>query len=87
MAQVQPAPSRSATKSLPRTGAGGLATEAAAGLVVFAFDHDEVHAVLAHTLAHPGPSPALLRTLGFERTQELADPEDGHIWQWRLERP
>ncbi len=65
----------------------GLATEAAAGLVVFAFDHDEVHAVLAHTLAHPGPSPALLRTVGFERTQELADPEDGHIWQWRLERP
>ncbi len=65
----------------------GLGTEAAAGLVVFAFDDVRVRAVLAHTLAQPGPSPALLRTLGFERTQELDDPEDGPVWQWRLQRP
>ena len=65
----------------------GLGTEAAAGLVVFAFDHDAVRAVLAHTLAQPGPSPALLRTLGFERVAELDDPEEGPVWKWRLERP
>ncbi len=65
----------------------GLGTEAAAGLVVFAFEHEDVRAVQAHTLARPGPSPALLRTLGFERVQELTDPEEGPIWQWRLQRP
>lgn len=64
----------------------GLGSEAAAGLVVFAFDHERVRAVLAHTLAKPGPSPALLRTLGFELVQELADPEEGPVWQWRRER-
>jgi len=64
----------------------GLGTEAAAGLVVFAFDHHDVNAVLAHTLAQPGPSPALLRTMGFEVVQELTDPEEGPVWQWRFER-
>lgn len=65
----------------------GLGTEAAAGLVVFSFDHDGVRTVLAHTLAQPGPSPALLRTLGFELVDELVGPEEGPVWQWRLQRP
>lgn len=64
----------------------GLATEAAAGLAGFALDHDEVDVVVAHTLAQPGPSPAVLTRLGFERAGELADPVDGTIWQWRLGR-
>jgi hypothetical protein len=52
-----------------------------------AYDTRAVDGVIAHTLADDNPSPGLLRTLGFERTAELPDPEVGLTWEWRLGRP
>jgi RimJ/RimL family protein N-acetyltransferase len=65
----------------------GVATAAARALVLQAFDTGEVDVVVAHTLAEANPSTGVLRKLGFEQVAELPDPEVGHIWEWRLERP
>jgi RimJ/RimL family protein N-acetyltransferase len=64
----------------------GFATEAAGGLIAFAFAHPEVTAVLAHTLAEPNASNNVLRKLGMTFDGELDDPEDGRVWRWRLRR-
>lgn len=62
----------------------GLASEAAKGLIDFAFSHENVKAVMAHTLAHENPSVSVLKKLGFQFVKELSDPDDGDIWQWLL---
>lgn len=64
----------------------GLASEAAKGLIDFAFQHSEVKKVIAHTLAHENPSVSVLKKLGFQFVKELNDPDDGDIWQWILVR-
>lgn len=64
----------------------GLATEIAAVLVDRAFTFPEVSHVLAHTLAEENASCKVLRKCGFHFVKELHDPEDGNIWQWRLDR-
>lgn len=64
----------------------GLATEAAAALLARAFAEPEVNAVVAHTLAEPGPSTRVLERLGFTRAAELVDPDDGPIWRYRRAR-
>lgn len=64
----------------------GLATEAARGLIDFAFQHDTVQAVMAHTLAYENPSVSVLKKLGFQFKKALNDPDDGDIWQWALKR-
>ena len=64
----------------------GLATEAAQGLIDFAFSHPEINVVQAHTLAEENASVAVLRKLGMRFVKELHDPHDGNIWQWRLAR-
>ncbi len=40
--------------------------------------------VIAHTLASAGPSTRILEKLGFTRTGELVDPDDGAVWRWEL---
>jgi ribosomal-protein-alanine N-acetyltransferase len=40
--------------------------------------------VTAHTLAERNPSTSVLAKLGFVRTQEIDDPDDGPIWRWEL---
>ena len=65
----------------------GLATELAGALTTEAFAHTGVKAVLAHTLAQENASVSVLRKLGFEQVGERYDIEDGHIWQWQLEKP
>lgn len=64
----------------------GLATEAARGLVQFAFDHPDVRRVMAHTLAFENPSNRLLKSIGFQYNGLINDPDDGEIWQWILDR-
>jgi RimJ/RimL family protein N-acetyltransferase len=64
----------------------GLASEAAKGLIDFAFSHENVTAVMAHTLAHENPSVSILKKLGFQFVKELHDPDDGDIWQWLLKK-
>ncbi len=64
----------------------GVATAAATLMVEQAFDSGEVDAVLAHTLAEENPSTGVLQRLGFVKVAELADPEVGTTWEWRLDR-
>ena len=65
----------------------GLATVAVAQMVQRAFADVAVRAVDAHTLGHDNPSTRVLQKTGFRKLAELEDPDDGPIWQWRLERP
>lgn len=64
----------------------GLATEAARGLVEFAFGYPDVSVVQAHTLAAENASTSVLQKLGFQRLREVDDPEDGLLWRWAVER-
>ena len=62
----------------------GLATEAAKGLIDFAFLHPQIKSVQAHTLAEENESTKVLRKVGMTFVKELHDDEDGDIWQWQL---
>lgn len=64
----------------------GLATEAARGMIDYAFSHPHIKIVQAHTLAEPNHSTRVLEKVGMKFTGALHDPEDGDIWQWRLSR-
>jgi [ribosomal protein S5]-alanine N-acetyltransferase len=55
---------------------GGLATEAAIQLLQAAA-RGGAETVRAHTLAQDSPSTRVLVRLGFRRTEEIHDPQDG----------
>lgn len=65
----------------------GLATEAVTQMVQRAFADAAVRAVDAHTLGHDNPSTRVLQKTGFRKIAAIEDPDEGPIWQWRLERP
>jgi [ribosomal protein S5]-alanine N-acetyltransferase len=62
----------------------GLGIAAAKAMVAKAAATGAVSMVIAHTLAHENPSTGVLRRLGFTKTRELVDPEEGPIWRWEL---
>jgi ribosomal-protein-alanine N-acetyltransferase len=64
----------------------GLATEIAAVLIDHAFSFPEITHVLAHTLPEENASTHILRKCGLHFVKEVMDPEDGLIWQWKLNR-
>lgn len=64
----------------------GYATEAARGLLQFAFEHESVRIVRAHTLPETNASTRILSKLGFKRAGEILDPEDGLVWRWEMPR-
>jgi RimJ/RimL family protein N-acetyltransferase len=64
----------------------GYATEAAQALSSFAFTHEEVHLVRAHTLPEPNASTRVLTKCGFANIGEVMDPEDGPVWRWERQR-
>jgi [ribosomal protein S5]-alanine N-acetyltransferase len=64
----------------------GIATEAAHGLIHFAFSHPKVIVVQAHTLAHENASVAVLKKVAMHFEGLFDDPEDGAIWRWQIER-
>lgn len=64
----------------------GLATAAARAMIERAIRSPDIIAVAAHTLAEENASTAILVKLGFRKTAEFVDPEDGPVWGWRLER-
>lgn len=64
----------------------GLATEAARGLIDYAFSHPHVKTVDAHTLAVVNPSTRVLEKVGMKKTGALNDPDHGEVWHWRLNR-
>ncbi|MCC2547289.1 GNAT family N-acetyltransferase [Hymenobacter sp. BT175] len=65
----------------------GLATEAARGLVSFAFRHPAVRRVDAHTRPLRNASGRVLEKTGLRKTGAVVDPDDGEVWHWTLERP
>lgn len=64
----------------------GLATAAVREMLMEAFAAVNVRSVIAHTLAEPGPSVRVLEKTGFVHDAELADPDDGPHWRFRLKR-
>ena len=65
----------------------GLATDAVTQMIQRAFENATIRAVDAHTLGHDNPSTRVLQKTGFRKVAEIEDPDEGPIWQWRLERP
>ena len=59
----------------------GYATEAAAALVTYAFDHG-AERVRAHTLPVANASGRVLLKNGFHQVGPVVDPEDGPVWRW-----
>lgn len=70
----------------------GLGTAAARAMIDKAVDTamatgSGLSTVIAHTLAEENPSTGLLRRIGFQRTAEFTDPDDGPVWRWELPVP
>jgi ribosomal-protein-alanine N-acetyltransferase len=65
----------------------GLATEMTKALVSNAFKDSRVQLIIAHTLGAENASAKVLAKCGFEKADEINDPEDGLIWKWKLQRP
>jgi RimJ/RimL family protein N-acetyltransferase len=66
--------------------ARGLATEAARGLLDYAFAQPHVTRVDAHTLAERNASVAVLEKLGMKHVETRYDADDGYVWRWSLSR-
>lgn len=64
----------------------GLATEAAQGLVDYAFSHPTIQMVDAHTLAERNASTRVLEKVGMKLVGTAHDPDAGEVWHWRLSR-
>ena len=64
----------------------GLATEAAQGMIDYAFSWSNVQMVEAHTLAEENASVKVLEKCGMTRIAEKHDEEEGDIWHWRIQR-
>ncbi len=64
----------------------GLGSEAARGMIDYAFSWSNVQMVDAHTLAEENASVRVLQKHGMSRIAEKHDEEDGDIWQWRILR-
>lgn len=65
----------------------GFATEAAEALTAFAFNHDSVRVVRAHTIAPSNASTRVLIKCGFQMVGNVIDPEDGLVYRWERLRP
>lgn len=64
----------------------GLATEMTNGLIQNAFKDGRIKSIIAHTLGQENPSTRVLKKCGFEKVEEINDPDDGLIWKWELKR-
>ena len=64
----------------------GLATEAAQGLVDYAFSHQHIQLVDAHTLAESNASTRVLEKAGMKHVGTAHDPDAGEVWHWSLKR-
>jgi len=64
----------------------GIASGAVREMLREAFSEREVRAVIACTLAEPGPSTKVLERTGFVYDGEVTE-EDGRLWRWRHDPP
>ncbi len=65
----------------------GFATELAKALISNALKHNNVSVIQAHTLAEENASVKVLTKCGFQKVEEIIDPDDGLIWKWQLKKP
>jgi len=70
---------------VPAYAGRGYATEAAAALVTYAFDHG-ARQLRAHTLPLPNASTHVLLKCGFQNVGSVVDPDDGPVWRWERGR-
>lgn len=70
--------------SFPGFEGRGIATAMATALMSLAQPAADAGAIryIAHTLPEEGPSPSILRKLGFRCAGPIAHPEDGTVWKW-----
>lgn len=64
----------------------GLATEAARGMLAYAFSHPHVKRVEARTLPAQNASTHVLEKIGMSFIETLHDPDDGYVWSWGIRR-
>lgn len=64
----------------------GLATEAAQGLIDFAFSHPHIERVEAHTLAKHNASTRVLEKVKMVNVGTAHDPDVGEVWHWSLSK-
>lgn len=64
----------------------GLATEAARGMIDYAFSYPHIRTIDAHTLPETNHSTSVLKRVGMKHIETVHDPDDGEIWHWRLNR-
>lgn len=67
--------------TLPTYEGRGLGRAAAAALCEVAASNG-VGCVVAHTLPEESASTSILKGLGFARSGEVVDPDDGLVWRW-----
>ncbi len=65
----------------------GLATRMCGELVALARTADPAIVITAQTLPERNASTRVLEKTGFRWDSELDHPEDGRIWEWRLDPP
>jgi len=71
--------------SFPEYESQGMATKMAAELVRIALDTEPDLTIAAQTLPEEGASTAILKKLRFRFTHTVDHPEDGLVWEWRLD--
>lgn len=64
----------------------GFATEAAQGMIDYAFAQKEVRTVMAYTLAEKNASNRVLQKVGMRYSAEVDNPKLGKIYRWQITR-
>lgn len=70
----------------PEYQGNGYATEAAGGMVAWAFSSGQVRVIRAHTMSNENASARVLVKCGFRSVGQIIDPEDGWVWRWEMYR-
>ena len=64
----------------------GFATQAVQKMVDYAFAHEQVRTITAHTLAEINASNSVLKKIGMKFVAEIDDAENGKLWRWQMSR-
>ena len=69
--------------TFPGNEGSGVASRMAATLMSHTRRLAAAEIFIAHTLPEEGPSPTILKRLGFECLGVIDHPDDGPVWKWR----
>jgi [ribosomal protein S5]-alanine N-acetyltransferase len=71
--------------TFPENEGRGVASRMTRLLIKIAREQDNGLVIAAQTLPEESASTSVLRRNGFAFTTEVEHPEDGIVWEWRLE--